>query len=443
MQLKGGNLSPLTSAEFNELMAGLDIGCSTKIAVAVSGGADSMALALMLGDWCSEHSVHLTTLTVNHGLRTEAAQEAEQVNNWLSAYNINHETLKWQGDKPSANIQNDARDARYRLMAEYCADHKINHLFLAHHKDDQAETFLIRLLRGSGVDGLSAMDKVSPVPQKNVNTELKLCRPFLDVDKSRLLETLKVKGQEWINDPSNENTSFTRVKVRNLLQETDLDGLDSDRLSSTAKRMSRVRDLLDELTEQAESQYLEINELGYARLNSGFHHTLHEEIALRMLSRIFKKIGGNDYGPRYQKLLSLYSDLGNNDFNGRTLAGVVLHKTKEGYFEFVREAANIDHEIKITEAKQILWDGRFMINLCGQIGTVVSFSTDHMDQLSEKHPDLKTELYELFDDYKLRDKLLPTLPVLIDNNGQVILPDLLINKIKLDFSGKFSAVFND
>lgn len=442
MQLKGDTHTPLKSAEFNELMAGLDIDRPAKMAVAVSGGADSMALALLLNDWCLENTVKLIALTVNHGLREEAAQEADQVAEWLSLYNIEHQTLEWHGEKPSSNIQSDARNARYKLMAEYATANEIDHLFLAHHKDDQAETFLIRLLRGSGVDGLSAMDPVSDVPIQSVNGSLKLCRPFLDIDKKRLLATLESKEQRWIDDPSNENASFTRVKIRELLKESNLDGLDPDRLSSTAKRMSRVKSLLDELTGQAESDYLFVDELGFATLKPEFHQNLHEEIALRLLARIFKKIGGNHYTPRYVKLIKLYNEMTKVDFKGCTLAGVEVLKTKNGPFVFVREYSKITDEIIVAQMKQYLWDNRFLVETQVADGMVTAFTQSHIDRLSEIYDDFKGTLYNIFDDYKLRDKLLPTLPVLILKDGKVILPELLTSKLNLEISENFSAVFN-
>ena len=159
MQLEENKPSPLTSDEFHNLMVALNMGDIKHIAVAVSGGGDSMALCLLLKEWCTTQGVNLTALTVDHGLRVDSRTEAEQVSRWMMEASISHHILSWAGEKPTTNIQDEARKARYQLMGKWCAQNNIAHLCLAHHQDDQAETFLLRLFRGSGVDGLCAMEK--------------------------------------------------------------------------------------------------------------------------------------------------------------------------------------------------------------------------------------------------------------------------------------------
>ncbi|MDG1438303.1 MAG: tRNA lysidine(34) synthetase TilS, partial [Emcibacteraceae bacterium] len=307
MQLKEDNTSPLSSQEFDELMAGLSCEWPNNIAVAVSGGGDSMALVLLLASWCEKNQITLHGLTVDHGLRVASHDEALQVGDWLSDLNASHHVLKWHGDKPTANIQSEARKARYQLMGDWCVTQGVRHLFLAHHMDDQAETFLMRLLRGSGVDGLVAMERVAALPI--LGLDIQIARPLLNVPKERLLQTLKGFGQEWISDPSNKNEDFTRVKVRNLLAQSDIDGLNSEKLSNTAQKMGRVRSLLNDLTSQAAADFVTFDALGYAVLDGNFLEKLHEEIALRLLAAILKRVSGGFYVPRYEKLLSFYKTL--------------------------------------------------------------------------------------------------------------------------------------
>ena len=166
-------------------------------AVGVSGGADSLALIFLLSDWAKQYGIELTALTVQHGLRPEAEDEAQYVAQLMQKNNIKHQILYWQGDKPTSGIENAARNARYDLMHEWCCEQGIKSLLIAHHKRDQAETFLMRLQRGSGVDGLAAMAPISKW------RELFVVRPLLGVNPEDLREYLQQKDIAWVEDSSN------------------------------------------------------------------------------------------------------------------------------------------------------------------------------------------------------------------------------------------------
>ncbi|HRW29534.1 MAG TPA: tRNA lysidine(34) synthetase TilS, partial [Emcibacteraceae bacterium] len=402
MQLGGRNsFSALTADEFETIIDPLNIGSPDKFAVAVSGGADSMALTLLLNDYCQIHNISLVALTVDHGLRQKSKQEAEQVGIWLSKRGIEHHILTWVGHKPDTNIQDEARNARYALMGQWCVDKKIKHLFLAHHLNDQAETFLIRLFRGSGIDGLSAMDKVASFPLSDANDFYpKIYRPLLDVSKERLVSYLKSSGQKWIEDPSNQNEKYTRIQIRELLQSSEIEGFDIERLSSTADKMRRVRSLLEGLTENAESEFVCYDKYGYATLNSDFHQKLHEEISLRLLSDTLKNVGGNRYPSRYSKLEFLFQNLKSDHFSGQTLSGVILFKTSEMDIIFCREFKDIDKRMTIKKAKRCLWDNRFIVDTNSISGDIVPFEQDLVDRIVQKVPDFKQRLSELFTDYR-------------------------------------------
>lgn len=442
MQLNGGNVLPLSGDEFNDLMTAMDVGHPNRMAVAVSGGGDSMALTLLLEEWCKKENITLRAVTVDHGLRIASKKEAEDVTRWLKQYNIRHDILEWRGEKPRSNIQDAARNARYSLIAEWCKAEKIKYLFLAHHRDDQAETFLMRLLRGSGVDGLSAMKSVSSLPVSSCdNNEVKICRPLLSIGKERLLKTLLDADQNWISDPSNENDNFTRIKVRNLLENTNIDGLDREKLTATAAKMSRVKSLLDDLTDKAESTFVDYNLLGYASLSQNFDKNLHEEIMLRLISRVLKKVSGRAYPTRYQKLLGLLENIRKKDFSGQTLSGVAIFPDIEGQIYFVREAANIHDEKVISEKKQLLWDNRFIIHSGKNTGTMVAFSNEVMELVCEGNSKIKVEIYKVFNNHIIRDKLLPTLPVILTADKKVILPRFLLSERNEKLHDAFLATF--
>lgn len=444
MQLEEkGEPSSLSSEEFEDIISTINIGAATHIAVAVSGGGDSMALVLLLKNWCAEKKFKLTALIVDHGLRKNSTAEAAQVGGWMTDLNIDHHILKWLGDKPATNIQDEARKMRYLLLGNWCADNDIKHLFLAHHQNDQAETFLIRLFRGSGIDGLSAMEKMAPFPVKDFDKNYPfLCRPLLDVPKEKLTQFLNEQAQQWVEDPSNQDVKYTRIQIRELLRSSEIDGLDQGRLSQTAKRMRRVRSLLEDLTESAEADYVNYSEFGFASVNKKFITELHEEIALRLLSKVIKTVSGGTYPPRHKKLEALYEKLSAEDFQGQTLAGSMIFKDGKDEIILAREASAISKPVQVTNGETLLWDNRFLINTSNISGTVMALSEDHVKTLSAQFPDFKEKLNAVFKNNLLRNRIMPSLPCIISSDETVWLPDILINKLNLPEIREFSAVFN-
>lgn len=444
MQLREkGESTPLTTKEFQEIMSAMDIGCSKKVAVAVSGGSDSMALTLLLNQWCANQDIHLTALTVDHGLRENSALEAQQVAKWLSVKNISHNILEWQGIKPDTNIQDHARKARYELMGNWCMDNNVDHLFLAHHMNDQAETFLIRLLRGSGVDGLSAMEKSTIFPfNKMSNKTLKILRPLLEVESGRLLETIQAANQDHIEDPSNLDEKYTRIQIRSLLNETEIEGLNAHKLSSTSTRMRRVRSLLEEMTSKAESDFVSYNSFGYASIVKNNISELHEEIGLRLLSKVIKTVGGNTYAPRHKSLEKLFENLKETKFPGQSLAGVLVFTLTGHEIVITRETKNIDEHVNVTEVKQNLWDNRFEINSIDVTGVIEPLNSKLLKSLSLEMPDFKLKLADVFSNHLIRDRVLPSLPCIVKSTGEILLPEFLGNKIGSSETKTFSAIFH-
>lgn len=367
---------PLETAEFTRLMQAVLPVPPAAVAVAVSGGADSMALALLAASWAQKASVTLHALTVDHRLRPESAEEAAQVGKWLTGRGISHHILIWNySAKPQSNLQAYARNARYRLMSEWCLAQGVTHLLLAHHLDDQAETFLIRLGRGSGVDGLSAM---LPVTRRNA---FNLLRPLLDVPKARLIATLEAMGQSWIEDPSNQNPEFTRTKMRTLLPQLADVGIDAASLAATAGRMARARDYLEQQTVRAAADCLISHEAGYLLLDYELFSHLHDEIALRVLALAIRNMSGATYRPRFSELKALFDAL----TAPRTLAGCK--------FEPAGDKLHILREPAATASPQPLvqgqweWDNRFRITLSAShegfaIGALGAAGWEHIRRIA-------------------------------------------------------------
>ena len=375
----------LTSKEFADHMAALGLKPEDgPFAVAVSGGPDSMALALLFKDWAKA-----SYLTFDHGLRAESKTEARQVKDWLTKLDLQCEILTWEGEKPTSGIQAAARHARYQAMENWCGNHGVKYLAVAHTRDDQAETFLIRLFRGSGVDGLAAMAPISP-PISHPGGP-KLLRPLLDVSKARLIATLKAAGQDWIEDPSNENEDFLRVQVRKALGNSDIEGFDIQTLAKTATRMARAKGLLQGLTDEVLEDALVVSAYGFGALDVAKLLTVHEEIGLRALSRMLVYFGGGGYPPRLEAVERLYNTLGRKSFKGATLAGCQLDPKSGGKIIISREVAAIKHVLPLKPNETGLWDGRFEVHLNrgGSAGDIRALGQDGWLEILSVNPDLK------------------------------------------------------
>ena len=237
--------TPVTDAEIAELFGPL--ARWPAVMLAVSGGSDSLALLHLYARWRSlgfGANPAAMVVTVDHGLRAESRAEAEFVASEARSLGLAHETLTWEGDKPTTGRQAAARDARYRLMGERLAQDAASPraLVTAHTQDDQAETVLMRLARGSGIDGLAAMAPERPL---HSGSDITLVRPLLSVPGNRLKATLTALDRKWIEDPSNANPANERVRVRQVLASATERGLSSEALSLTAHRLQRARAALE------------------------------------------------------------------------------------------------------------------------------------------------------------------------------------------------------
>ncbi len=214
--------------------------------LAVSGGPDSVALMLLAAAWAQqcEAAAPLSVATVDHGLRPQSRQEAETVADWAKALGLPHRILTWEGEKPRTRLQERAREARYGLLFRHAREIGADHVLTAHHADDQAETILFRLLRGSGISGLAGM----PVAARRGG--LVHLRPLLDCPKAALVALCEARGQPFFRDPSNENPAFARTRLRELAPILAAEGLDRDALLRLGRRAARADVALQACTEK-------------------------------------------------------------------------------------------------------------------------------------------------------------------------------------------------
>ncbi|WP_425405681.1 tRNA lysidine(34) synthetase TilS [Hwanghaeella sp.] len=331
------------------------------LAVGCSGGPDSMALTCLLRNWSDSRSIPLTALIVDHGLRPEASEEAAQVADWLKDRGVRAVVLKHEGDRPKRNIQAEARRMRYDLMRDWCAAEGGQVLAVAHHLEDQAETFLLRLARGSGVDGLSAMAPVSGLPgdpYRNVT----LIRPLLDIPRDQVRAVLEKTDWPFVSDPSNRDTRHARVRMRNLAGTLADEGLDATRLARTAQNMRRARAALESATAAFLAGHASLDPLGFASLKRTAYAAADEEIALRALSGLLRLVSGRDQPFRLGRLEDLAAGLRGNPPGPRTLGGCRV-ETRAGNILLCREASAIGPPAPAQ--RSMLWDSRFRLEIDG------------------------------------------------------------------------------
>ncbi|MTH99375.1 tRNA lysidine(34) synthetase TilS [Roseibium sp. RKSG952] len=262
-----------------------------RIGVAVSGGSDSTALLQLLAGIARTEGFELCAATVDHGLRAEAADEAVAVSRRSADLGVPHETLKWKGWDGSGNLQDQARRARYRLLAEWAQSHGIAAIALGHTADDQAETVLMRLARSAGVTGLSAMATVRR--QDGID----LLRPLLSITRARLRGYLNAAGVTWIEDPSNRDTRFDRIKTREALTGLGNIGITAETLSRVAGNLAQARDAL-ELFAQESARKIAVVESGDVCIDLNGFEALPQEIQRRILVGTFGWITQGGYPPR-------------------------------------------------------------------------------------------------------------------------------------------------
>lgn len=350
--------TPISSIEARAAFASL--ASFLRLALAVSGGADSMSLLHLMAVWRAEGRAQpdLTVLTVDHGLRAESRDEAAMVARMAASLGLPHAILTWTRDeKRGGALQERAREARYDLMAAYCHAHDIPALVTAHHLDDQAETFLMRLKRGSGLDGLAA------IPEESMWSGIAVLRPLLDLPKTRLAATLAAAGLGWVEDPSNRDERFERVAVRANHEALAKLGLTPEALARSARRLRRARAALDDAAREFLAAHGAMNEAGYCAIERAALIAAPEEIALRVLARAVNAVSGREAPLRLAKLESLLEGLSEYPKAAHTLGGCRLQPMGERLAVFRETRRTGLPSLHLAPGERALWDNRFAVEL--------------------------------------------------------------------------------
>jgi tRNA(Ile)-lysidine synthase len=322
--------SPISAAEAKRAFA--DWATVPALILAVSGGPDSVALMWLAARWhgALRKGPELVAVTVDHGLRPEAAREARDVKRLAASLDIPHRTLRWTGAKPATGLPAAAREARYRLLARAARAAGATHVLTAHTRDDQAETLLMRMARGSGLAGLAAMAR------QTKRDGITLVRPLLQVPKARLVATLAKAKIEFATDPSNADPAYARPRIRALMPALAPEGFDSRNLARLASRLGRADAALELMADGAE-RFLSLQTPAGSPdgIDAGAFAGLAEEIRVRLLLRMIDRVGHE--GPaelgKVENLLFALDQAARAGGKGillkQTLAGAMISLTRE------------------------------------------------------------------------------------------------------------------
>ena len=311
------------SKTFKEFSNSLNI--EENLAVAVSGGPDSLALAFLAKCYSLKNKIKVKYFIVDHKLRKESLLEAKTIKDMLKKIDIDCKILPWNGKKPSKNIQAIARDKRYSLLVKECKKNDIRYLLLGHHVNDLLENFLIRLVRGSGLNGLISFNKNT----KYKDQKLAILRPLLDIEKKDLIYVTKKVFNFFIKDPSNINKEFKRTRIRNLLQSLEKEGLDKKKLILTINNLKDSdRSIKFYLDKNLNENSIFLKKKNIYILNQNFFDQSHE-IIFRSLTKIIQRLGKKNYPVRGKSLNELIKEINAKSFSKVTLGGCFIDRINE------------------------------------------------------------------------------------------------------------------
>jgi tRNA(Ile)-lysidine synthase len=397
--------APLTGPELAETLAAIG-GFEHRplVAVATSGGPDSLALAILADRWARERGGVAWAVAVDHRLRPDSAAEAEQVGRWLAERSIPHAILAWTGPKPEAGVQAAAREARYRLLAEWCRAQGCLHLLTAHHREDQVETHLIRRRARSGASGLAAM----PVVREFAG--VRLVRPLLAVPRARLAAFLAAEDQKFIDDPSNRNPAFERARLRGDGGAGDEAGLAA--ALAEIHRRGRERVAHERALDRLIATAVIVHPAGFAALAPGPIAAAADELAEALLGRVATTIGGNRYPPRGVRIARLRAALAAAPGRARTLGGCRFAPWR-GRILVMRELAAAAPPARLDPGGSLDWDRRFAAALPGDAGESVSLCYLEPEGVAALDPRCRGAAL-------LPALLHPSLPAFRDSCGRVV-----------------------
>ena len=343
--------------EFHKEMESLE---DKSFGLAVSGGGDSIALLVLASKWAKINQKCIKVVTVNHNLRKEAKDEANFTNSFSQTLGLNHTILEWTKPHKRGNLQSEAAFARKKLISNWAKLNTIKTVLLAHSLDDQVETILMRLARGSGVDGLAGMNKSKFI------FGIKWYRPLLNVTRIELRNFLKLKKVSWVEDPTNQDKKFLRVKSRDVITQLNQIGINTNLLINTSLRMQNAKQVLNDVAAEATIKFIKLKKWGDLELNKDIFLYSRNDTILRILAGIICMISGNIYRPRYSELFNFAEALKKKKFKARTLGGVLARSLNEQTIVLRREPSFPKFIFKIP-SNNFTWDNRWQVSILNKL----------------------------------------------------------------------------
>ncbi len=386
------------------------------VAVAVSGGPDSLALAILAERWARRHGGEICALSVDHRLRAESGDELHRLGGWLAARGICHKILVWRTERPASGIQEAARDARYRLLARWCRDHGCLHLLTAHHREDQAETHLIRRAAHSGADGLAGMSAIRELDS------CRILRPLLGVAKARLIATLDAERQPFIVDPSNRDPAFARGRLR-AGEGGRAPGADLVALLDRVGELGQARAAREHAADTLLAQAVALHPAGFAAFDLPRFLAAAPSLAERAIAAIVVSLGARPYPPRRRQVARLLRVLAGDADGSRTLGGCRFVGWR-GRVLVLRELAAAAVPVWVRPGASLLWDGRFAVSsppdATGSL-TLGYLGHEGVAELASRSPGVR---WPGLRGTGLPPLARPILPALRDENGIAAVPHI-------------------
>ena len=352
---KSKSFDPIFEQDFFKSLLKFKLG--KKIAVAVSGGPDSLALTILLQKFCLENSIDLKAISIDHDLRKSSKDELQWLAFEFKKRKIKHKIIKWKNIKPKSNILSNARDKRYELLIKECERINIKYLFTGHHLDDQVENVLLRLIRGSGIKGLGSLQEKFKFKKSKVN----ILRPLLKYPKKSLISYLVNEKQQYISDPTNIDDNFDRSRLRKVSSHLINEGLDNKRLLSTIKNLKDANNSINYLINLSLKSFIKINSRGVVSVLIDQFKPLPEEVKFRSLSKLLMFIGKGKNVPRSKNILNLLDVIFKNDFKSLTVSGCLIKKEKKEIL-FLPEVTRKLYISKIT-SNNFVWNRQYKITM--------------------------------------------------------------------------------
>ena len=312
----------ITALDFQNIMRDLKV--RKDFAVAVSGGPDSLALVLLSEQYAKENGLKLTALSVDHSLRPDSKGEIKWVEKLMRRKNTKFVCLKLKGKKPDSNIMAYAREQRYDLLTQYCKKSKIPYLLTAHHLDDEIENFLMRLIRGSGIKGLSSSRSSFKHRKSGVN----IVRPFLSFSKKSLIKYLSLKKQKYVVDPTNKDARFDRSRIRALTTKLISEGLSKSRFANVIDNLKKAEFAIQNSLSGYGKNLIQIRDKSSLAISIKDFIKIPEEIQFRLFVKIVEYISKKKQKPRAKSISNLMKKIIRRDFKNMTVHGCIF--TKEG-----------------------------------------------------------------------------------------------------------------